>query len=110
MSRVIQLALLMTLGCARYPDWEYVRIEPTVPASECVPRVQESCPPTALEGCENWYKKRATTYQANTVVRTGHNLAEYFACPCPFQGGIASSSSSQPCKPPPNAGPPPTEN
>jgi hypothetical protein len=82
MWRIIRIILLVAMGCARYPNWEYVRIEPAVPVSECVYKVQESCPrPTALEGCLNWYKKRATTFGANTVVTTRDNIAEYFACP-----------------------------
>lgn len=70
-------------GCssiAKYPNWEFVRIEPSVPAS-CKYVVQESCPPSALEGCYNWYKKRATTYNANTVVPLDTRLADYYICP-----------------------------
>lgn len=86
MLRVIRLALLITVGCApRYPNWEYVRIERRVPESRCVYKVQESCPrPSALEGCFNWFKKRATKFEANTVVMTEDNLAEYFACPASY--------------------------
>jgi hypothetical protein len=85
MWRIIRIALLITLGCSsvsRYPNWEYVRIESAVPARECIYKVQEACPrPTALEGCSNWYKKRATKFEANTVVKTEGDLAEYYSCP-----------------------------
>jgi len=40
-------------------------------------------PPTALEGCLNWYKKRATRYDANTVVLTEDRMAEYYLCESP---------------------------
>ncbi len=80
-SRVVMLVLLGCCSAVRYPNWEYVRIEASVPDPACVYVVQEACPGwTAVEGCYNWYKKRATTFDANTVVVTGDGLAEYFAC------------------------------
>jgi hypothetical protein len=93
MSRVVPLALLIALGCAKYPGWEYVRVEPIPPSTECVYKVQESCPSRAPEGCLNWYKKRATRFQANTIVVTGDYLAEYFACPLPATRKAPSSAT-----------------
>ncbi len=86
MIRILSLTLLaITLsGCPasiRYPNWEYVRIEGSVPTEQCRYIVQESCPETALEGCYTYYKKRATRFDANTVVITSQNLANYYACP-----------------------------
>ena len=75
------LVLLSLLGC--YPGWQYVRIEKSLPRAQCEYRVQESCPPTALEGCLNWYKKRAIRYDADTVVLTGNRMAEYYVCGSP---------------------------
>ncbi len=86
--RQIWYLLILTLfmfGCSssqRYPNWEYVRIEYSKPSNACVYKIQEACNSrTALEGCLNWYKKRATLFNANTVVLTGDTMADYFACP-----------------------------
>jgi hypothetical protein len=86
--RAVAIILLgcFAIGCAavKYPGYQYVRIEKTLPDAQCKYLVQEACPrPTALEGCLNWYKKRATRYDANTVVLTGPGLAEYYDCRVP---------------------------
>lgn len=77
------VACSFLVGCSglKYPNWEYVRIERSVPTEKCIYMVQESCPPIALEGCLNWYKKRATKYNANTVVIDDSRLANYYSCP-----------------------------
>jgi len=86
-QRTVRLALLFVslalVACAgvKYPGYEYVRIEQSKPSNQCQYKVQESCPYTAAEGCYNWYKKRATTFDANTVVITGNRLADYYHCP-----------------------------
>lgn len=86
MSRLIATPFSMFLplilvACAKYPNWEHVRIEQSKPTEQCQYKVQESCPGTALEGCYNWFKKRATKYDANMVVTTANRLADYYHCP-----------------------------
>ncbi|WP_446807980.1 hypothetical protein ACH50O_11735 [Methylomonas sp. 2BW1-5-20] len=57
------------LGCTtnmRYPNWEYVRLEEKTPEN-CVYKMQEACAKPGLQ-CYDWYKQRATTFGANTVV------------------------------------------
>jgi hypothetical protein len=78
----------------KYPSWEYVRIESGVPSNECVYKVQEACPRSAIEGCLTYYKKRATRFDANTVVQTQQGLADFYACP--EQTRTAPSNDSQP--------------
>lgn len=63
---------LLFSACAsqRYPNWQYVRIETAIPKSKsCEYKIQEACTKTGGE-CLNWYKRRATTFGANTVVIT----------------------------------------
>ena len=78
------LSLLLLVGCSvnsRYPGWQHVRIESAISVDQCEYRVQEACPEvSALEGCYNWYKKRATRFKANTVKLTKPGLAEYYFC------------------------------
>lgn len=86
MKSLVLGSLLFLLGSCtasmRYPGYEYVRIEASIPSSECKYVVQEACPrPSALEGCYNYFKKRATTYDANTVVLDQNDLASYYVCP-----------------------------
>ena len=60
------------MGCSsntRYPNWEYVRIEHSVPSKNCEYKVQEACSHSGA-WCYKWYKKRATIFDANTVVLT----------------------------------------
>ncbi|MDD5461953.1 MAG: hypothetical protein PHG00_10050 [Methylococcales bacterium] len=63
---------LLVGGCTnlKYPNWEYVRIEEQVPSPSCVYKIQDSCS-TEGEDCFEWYKQRATKFNANTVVITG---------------------------------------
>ena len=79
------LVLAAVFGCSSilYRGWQYVRIEKSLPDASCEYRVQEVCPPMALEGCLNWYKKRATRYDANTVVLGEDRMAEYYHCEFP---------------------------
>jgi len=77
-SRVIVTWLsIQLIGCASYPNWEYVRIEHQVPDKSCAYKIQEACSlPT--NQCMNWHKKRATTFGANTVViNSSENLNNY---------------------------------
>ena len=104
MKTIIILSALIMVGCAvpqRYPGWEHVRIQyEEPPVYECVYKVQEFC---SLPGarCYNWYKKRATMFDANIVFitqqitterteRTFENIfkspmmvavADYYDCP-----------------------------
>ena len=69
---VAALGLLMA-GCTawRYPNWEYVRVENKVPPSRLY-KMQESCNQSPAD-CPKWFKLRATTYGANTVVMQADN-------------------------------------
>lgn len=77
-SRVIVIAICMSLfGCA-YKNWQYVRIENQVPNKSCVYKMQEACSlPT--NKCMDWHKKRATIYSANTVVITSSENQKNFS-------------------------------
>lgn len=72
---IVLLVLLVSFsGCAssrnkRYAGWEYVRIEKQVPNSNCEYKIQEACNKRG-SGCYNWFKQKAITYGANTVVIT----------------------------------------
>ena len=83
MNKISYLLILILVGCttaSRYPGWEFVRIENSLPSDGCSYKVQEACSvQAATEGCFNWFKKRATLYDANTVVLTGDLLVEYEA-------------------------------
>lgn len=74
MRKIIIAALCVNMfGCGaiidatKYKNWEYTRIEKTVPDKACIYKVQEAC---SREGndCLNWHKKRAILFDANTVV------------------------------------------
>ena len=78
---LVSLALVACGASVKYPGYEYVRIEHSKPNEQCQYKVQESCPVTAMEGCYNWYKKRATTFDANVVHITEYRLADYYHCP-----------------------------
>ncbi len=80
---IIIFSFTFIVGCSsqKYPNWEYVRIEQSLPKDKCEYKIQESCPPTAWEGCLNWYKKRATKFNANTVIIEDDRLANYYSCP-----------------------------
>lgn len=68
---VLVLVSLVTLlsGCSRYPGWQNIRIEYSVPSEKCEYKVQESC--TGPDGhCFNWFRQKATKFGANTVVIT----------------------------------------
>ena len=97
------IAVMLISGCSgssRYPNWESVRIESKIPDSGCIYKSQDACG-KAGAGCFNFFKKRATTFGANTVVITDSSkdqasyslllgvgggssitaLADYYACP-----------------------------
>jgi hypothetical protein len=71
MKKTLLPLIILITACtsSKYPNWEYVRIETSTTDTQCVYKVQEAC---SLSGakCFNWYKKRATKFEANTVVIT----------------------------------------
>jgi hypothetical protein len=68
-SSLLFLAALPGCGHVRYPGWEYVRIEHSVPSENCEYKIQEACGSGGAH-CYNWFKQKATRYGANTVVIT----------------------------------------
>lgn len=68
---IIILLSLLIVGCSnsRYHNWEHVRIEHSIPSKSCEYKIQEACS-NSEAWCYKWYKKRATTFGANTVVLT----------------------------------------
>jgi hypothetical protein len=70
---VLLVTIAMLCSCTntntRYQNWEYVRIEYKVPNELCTYKVQEACSSSGAK-CFNYYKKRATLFDANTVVIT----------------------------------------
>jgi len=71
-NKIIIAALCVLMGgCtnSKYPNWQYVRIEPQVPDKKCVYKMQEPCS-LRTNACLNWHKQRATTFGADTVVIT----------------------------------------
>ena len=94
MKKFIILMPLFIIGCssARYPNWEYVRIEHQIPNLKCEYKIQEACSLSGA-GCYSWYKKRATMYDANTVVltETSKDVSGYSQSAI-YQGTGSSSS------------------
>ena len=71
-GKVLCLSVIIILsGCARYkyPGWQQVRIEYELPDESCQYKIQDSCQ-HASNRCFQWYKQRATRWDANTVVIT----------------------------------------
>lgn len=66
---IILLCLLISACSAKYKGWEYVRVEYSKPSDKCEYKVQEACSLIGA-GCYKWYKKRATKFNADTVVIT----------------------------------------
>lgn len=61
-------SLLFVTACGgRYLGWEQVRVEGQIPSESCVFKAQEACSKAGAD-CYNFWKQRATTYGANTVV------------------------------------------
>ena len=78
---IIAAACVLFAGCAslKYPGWERVSIEDSVFNKPCSYVNEEAC--TDDSGCNDWYKKRAIVYHANTVVkRIDKQSAKYFNC------------------------------
>jgi hypothetical protein len=71
MKTLMALTILLLSGCTnlKYPNWQYVRVESTLPSPSCVYKMQESCSDDG-NNCFEWHQKRATKYNANTVVIT----------------------------------------
>ncbi len=91
---IIAAACMQLFGCAnlKYPNWQYVRIENQMPASGCIYKMQEACANRGAE-CFNWYKQKATTYGANTVVITqSENQKRWSAGAWSAGGGDINSS------------------
>lgn len=78
---ITYLVFLHISSCAsiKYPNWELVRIEPSVLGKPCEIKLSaaEYC---KNDNCDDWYKKRATIYKANTVVKHNNDYASYFYC------------------------------
>ncbi|MGZ8947349.1 MAG: hypothetical protein ACXW1W_18240 [Methylococcaceae bacterium] len=74
--------LILSTGCAslRYPNWENIHIESCVHNMPCVSKgIKEKCDQSY--GCDDWFKKRATLVNANTVVIDSiATTATYFQC------------------------------
>ena len=83
----------LLVGCAshRYPNWEYVRIENQTPDKNCIYKMQDACA-SGGTGCFNWYKQRATTFGANTVVITQSESQKRFSAGVFSAGGGDTSS------------------
>ncbi|MGZ5018738.1 MAG: hypothetical protein ACXV8U_23460 [Methylobacter sp.] len=81
---IVTVACMQIIGCAsfKYPGWEQVRIERSVYKQACEWKNEESC--INEDNCVDWYKKRATIYGANIVVRGSYTEtnadASYFYC------------------------------
>lgn len=94
---LISITCLLIAACAsiKYPNWEMVRIEHVKPSSSCKYKIQEVCDPKLFPtSCLNWHKKRATIYEANTVVVTdsGSNVQIYGGVNGGFMGGEYQST------------------
>lgn len=85
------LLLLVLASCAadtRYPGWQNVRIVKDKPSEDCLYVAQEACyERNAIEGCLNYFKKRAIRLNANIVMLVkpsnlldGSSLADYYSC------------------------------
>ncbi|NOV29190.1 hypothetical protein [Methylomonas sp. ZR1] len=89
-SKVILATIcLLAGGCStnyRYPNWQYVRLEEKTP-DNCTYKMQETCARAGLE-CYDWYKQRATTFGANTVV-IGQVSKDERATTNPFTGNYS---------------------
>ena len=99
---ILLLSALFLASCAsiKYPNWEYVRVVYKVPSDLCEYKLQEACSYSGAK-CFNWFKKRATIFDANTVVITERDenvnissgmskwgyethltmMADYYSCP-----------------------------
>lgn len=89
---IFSIFYLQMAACAsvKYPNWEVVRIERAKPSGACTYKAQEVCDPKLFPtSCLNWHKKRATIYEANTVVvtDTGSNVQMYGGANGGFMGG-----------------------
>jgi hypothetical protein len=92
---ILILSLFLT-GCAsiRYPNWERVSIEKSVYKQPC--ELRKEVPIADQIKPDDWYKKTATRYEANKVVKMidvdGAIKAQYFYC----APGIAPYVSQSP--------------
>jgi len=86
------LLILTFIGCRRYVGWEYVRIEQQLPSNNCEYKIQEACYQPGA-GCFNYYKKRATLFNANTVVLTNIDQGQSSSGGAFVYKGIGSGKS-----------------
>lgn len=101
---LIAIACSQAIGCAslKYPNWEKVSIESSVINKSCESklRLAEHCND---DDCDTWFKKRATIYNANTVVRHKNSYASYFYCAAglpPYQNPVAEKPKpAETCSP-----------
>ena len=89
---LIAFVCQVAIGCAslKYPNWEQVNIVTSVINKPCESKLRhaEYCDDA---DCAIWFKKRATIYKANTVVRHVNNYASYFYCAAglpPYQNPV----------------------
>jgi hypothetical protein len=78
---IIAAVCVLFAGCAnlKYPGWQTVQIVETVDQQPCELKLN----PTELcddDDCNAWFKKRATIYGANTIVKYNSSYASYFYC------------------------------
>jgi hypothetical protein len=76
-------ALILSAGCAslKYPNWESVNIESCVHNKPCVSKGKSEKCNLSSNGCDIWFKKRATLVNANTAVIDRYtSTATYFQC------------------------------
>jgi len=85
------ICIVLSVGACAYKNWEYVRIESSIPSSECKYKIQEACYQTGAT-CYNWYKKRATIYGANTVVISMKDIGQ--STKSNWAGNATSSDSA----------------
>lgn len=93
-TKIIIVALcLQVIGCAslKYPGWEQVKIEQTVFKQPCAFKKEELC--TDVDDCVSWYKKRAITNNANTIVIDRDLKGAYFYCAPGLPAFIAKPDS-----------------
>lgn len=77
--------LLLLTSCAslRYPNWKAVEIKSCIQNLPCEKKGKiETCSYALFSSCNDWFKKRATIVNANTVLQKHYldKTVEYFQC------------------------------
>jgi hypothetical protein len=72
----------MLTSCAStlYPNWESVRIESCIHNKPCVSKGKIEACRDYRSSCSDWFKKRATKFDANTVVIDSAQVGRYYQC------------------------------